>query len=83
MSYRRADEILPENILEILQTYVKKMGFVHGRERDAPGQKRTDSGTAPKWHVHKGTGVTILSDGKEHTADSQGNEETSYRTTFI
>lgn len=51
MSYRRADDILPENILEILQTYVsgdtiyvpkKKVGLVHGCEREASGQKRTD-----------------------------------------
>ncbi len=35
MSYKRADEILPENILEILQTYVSGERFMCLRKRNA------------------------------------------------
>ena len=51
MSYKRADEILPENILEILQTYVSGETIYVPKKKECRKKWGSDTGTNEKLQI--------------------------------
>lgn len=51
MSYKRADEILPENILEILQTYVSGEAIYVPKKRECRRRWGSSTGVTEKLRI--------------------------------
>ena len=85
MSYKRADEVLPENILEILQMYVSGEAIYVPKKKECRKRWGSSTGVNETLRVrNEQISAAILSDGKEHTEDSQGNANgTSYGAMLI